>query len=102
VAAHHFPSYHWIYWLGPFLGSLLAVGFYKVVRTLEVETALVVQADNSPGRDRGASNVSNGQADAAPAEVRVLDPVAKSDLEKGLKAPGEGSSATGLTEHAHR
>ena len=102
VAAHHFPGYHWIYWLGPFLGSLLAVGFYKVVRILEVETAQVVQGENSLGRDRGMSNVSNNQADAAPTEVRVLDPVAKSDLEKGLKAPGEGSSATGPADDAQR
>lgn len=46
------------------------------------------------------SNVSNTQADAAPTEVRVLDPVAKSDLEKGLKAPGEGSPVTDPAEHA--
>lgn len=102
VAAHHFPGYHWIYWLGPLLGSLLAVGFYKFVRILEVETAQVVQGDDSIGRDRGISNVINNKAGAAPTEVRVLDPVAKSDLEKGLQAPGEGSSATGPTEHGQR
>ncbi|KAK4964887.1 Aquaporin-1, partial [Elasticomyces elasticus] len=28
VVLHKFPTYHWIYWLGPALGSLLAVGFY--------------------------------------------------------------------------
>jgi len=39
-----FPGYHWIYWLGPCLGSLLAVGFYRFVKVLEYETA-------NPGQD---------------------------------------------------
>jgi aquaporin related protein len=97
VAAHHFPGYHWIYWLGPFLGSLLAVGSYKVVRILEVETAQIVHGDS-----RGVNDFNNAEADTTPVQVHVLDPVAKSDLEKGLKAPGEGSSATGPIEHAQR
>jgi len=39
-----FPGYHWIYWLGPLLGSILAVGFYKFIKALEYETA-------NPGQD---------------------------------------------------
>jgi hypothetical protein len=34
----------WLYWLGPFLGSILAVGFYKFIKALEYETA-------NPGQD---------------------------------------------------
>lgn len=34
-----FPYYHWIYWLGPFMGSLLAVTFYRLIKVLEFETA---------------------------------------------------------------
>lgn len=26
-----FPGYHWIYWIGPLLGSLLASGFYHLL-----------------------------------------------------------------------
>ncbi|GAB7351910.1 hypothetical protein MBLNU459_g2452t1 [Dothideomycetes sp. NU459] len=44
VVLHKFPGYHWIYWLGPALGALVAVGFYKLVKTLEYETA-------NPGQD---------------------------------------------------
>lgn len=40
----NFPSEHWIYWVGPLLGSLLAVGFYHFIKTLEYETA-------NPGQD---------------------------------------------------
>ena len=39
-----FPGYHWIYWLGPVLGSLLAAFLYKLMKALEYETA-------NPGQD---------------------------------------------------
>ena len=39
-----FEDYHWIYWVGPGLGSLLAAGFYKFIKRLEYETA-------NPGQD---------------------------------------------------
>ncbi|OHE95192.1 MIP family channel protein [Colletotrichum orchidophilum] len=29
-----FPHYHWIYWLGPVVGSLIACGFYLLLRNL--------------------------------------------------------------------
>ncbi|KAL9598564.1 MAG: hypothetical protein Q9219_004395 [cf. Caloplaca sp. 3 TL-2023] len=44
IVAHKFEEYHWIYWIGPFLGSLLASGFYKFIKMLEYETA-------NPGQD---------------------------------------------------
>lgn len=40
----NFTGYHWIYWVGPGLGSLLAVAFYKLVKGLEYETV-------NPGQD---------------------------------------------------
>jgi hypothetical protein len=33
-----FTEYHWIYWAGPVLGSLMATGFYLLVKALEYET----------------------------------------------------------------
>ncbi|CAN9259724.1 unnamed protein product [Alternaria alternata] len=39
-----FAPYHWIYWLGPILGSIIAAGFYKFIKILEYETA-------NPGQD---------------------------------------------------
>ncbi|KXS95082.1 hypothetical protein AC578_9581 [Pseudocercospora eumusae] len=44
VALRSFPGYHWLYWVGPALGALLAVGFYRFVKILEYETA-------NPGQD---------------------------------------------------
>ena len=44
VVVRTFEDYHWIYWVGPLLGSLLASGFYKFIKMLEYETA-------NPGQD---------------------------------------------------
>jgi len=44
VAAHSFPGYHWIYWVGPFLGALLAAGYYRLMKLYDYESA-------NPGQD---------------------------------------------------
>lgn len=44
VANASFPSEHWIYWLGPVLGALVASGFYWFIKSLEYESA-------NPGQD---------------------------------------------------
>ncbi|KAK5211993.1 hypothetical protein LTR07_001843 [Exophiala xenobiotica] len=44
VATPYFPSYHYIYWFGPIMGSLLAAGYYKFVKYLNYEEA-------NPGQD---------------------------------------------------
>lgn len=44
VVNHTFNDYHWIYWLGPILGAIVAAGFYKFIKILEYETA-------NPGQD---------------------------------------------------
>ncbi|EFX01908.1 aquaporin [Grosmannia clavigera kw1407] len=44
VATRNFTHYHWIYWIGPFLGGLLATLYYKIIKVLEYETV-------NPGQD---------------------------------------------------
>jgi aquaporin related protein len=44
VVEGKFAGSHWIYWLGPILGSLLAVAFYSLLKFLEFSTA-------NPGQD---------------------------------------------------
>ncbi|KAL1656782.1 Aquaporin-1 [Didymella pomorum] len=44
VATKRFDDYHWIYWVGPLLGALLAVGLYRLLKFLEYESA-------NPGAD---------------------------------------------------
>lgn len=44
IASKSFPNYHWIYWVGPFLGSAIAFGIWKIFKVLNYETA-------NPGQD---------------------------------------------------
>lgn len=39
VVLGSFHGYHWIYWVGPLLGAILAVIFYRLIKVLEYETA---------------------------------------------------------------
>lgn len=59
-----FAGYHWIYWVGPFLGALLAVAFYKIVKGLEYETV-------NPGQDSD-KDAERFRNDEAPAEVPAV------------------------------
>lgn len=45
-----FPTYHWIYWVGPFMGTLLAFGLYTVMKYLDYSTANPGQDDDSIDR----------------------------------------------------
>nr|OQO23791.1 hypothetical protein B0A51_06740 [Rachicladosporium sp. CCFEE 5018] len=51
---------HWIYWLGPAIGAVVAVGFYKFIKILEYEMA-------NPGQDE----VSEEKAERRAEEVRA-------------------------------
>jgi len=44
VANRSFPSDHWVYWVGPLLGALVASGFFWFIKSCEYETA-------NPGQD---------------------------------------------------
>ncbi|KAG8163549.1 hypothetical protein KVR01_006846 [Diaporthe batatas] len=44
VAGRSFPSYHWIYWIGPALGAVLAALYYRFVKWAHYEEA-------NPGQD---------------------------------------------------
>jgi len=44
VINRSFPGYHWIYWVGPALGSLLAAFFYHTLEAFDWKTA-------NPGQD---------------------------------------------------
>lgn len=44
VVIRSFPGYHWIYWLGPAMGALLAASYYRLVKYLNYKEA-------NPGQD---------------------------------------------------
>ena len=58
VVNRSFPGYHWIYWLGPVFGALIASGYYKFAKYFNYEEA-------NPGQDAAS------EAEASRAESRV-------------------------------
>ncbi|KAJ0158859.1 Aquaporin-1 [Colletotrichum tanaceti] len=63
VVTATFEDEHWIYWVGPFFGALIAVVFYKFIKTLEYEMA-------NPGADGDPENDPT-QNPAKLAELRL-------------------------------
>ncbi|PYH97138.1 aquaporin-like protein [Aspergillus ellipticus CBS 707.79] len=53
VINRSFPGYHWIYWVGPLLGSLLACGFFTFLRYFQYHTV-------NPGQDFNEWEAKNG------------------------------------------
>lgn len=66
VITRDFPTYHWIYWLGPCLGSVAATGFYKLLLLLEYKTANPGQdSDDLHHRYSSGSNLGHAHASSA-------------------------------------
>jgi len=57
VITANFATYHWVYWVGPALGSVTAAGFYKLLILLEYTTANPGQDDDGTDYLRTISNV---------------------------------------------
>ncbi|KAF2648269.1 aquaporin [Lophiostoma macrostomum CBS 122681] len=49
VAGTSFPGYHWIYWIGPLLGAVIAAGYYRFVKYFNYEEV-------NPGQDSAAGD----------------------------------------------
>lgn len=54
VVLRRFHPYHWIYWVGPSLGALLAVAFYQLMKLVEYQTA-------NPGADDDGHETSHSR-----------------------------------------
>ena len=67
VINRSFPGYHWIYWVGPLLGSLLASGFYGLL-------VLVRWQNINPGQDFNEWEAARKES-AAPSEHTITDQV---------------------------
>jgi aquaporin rerated protein, other eukaryote len=92
VAGASFQGYHWIYWIGPCLGALIAGGYFHFVKFFNYEEANPGQ--DSAGGDLGedlsqslsrsgtdpARQMENGQSNSRPR----LD----SRIESGTLHPG--------------
>ncbi|ATZ45287.1 Bcaqp2 [Botrytis cinerea B05.10] len=78
-----FRGYHWIYWLGPLMGAVLAAGFYKVIKFLNYEQV-------------------NGEQDLSAEEKQLKDEKkARKKEERRRKQNFAGLFQTGRMHHHH-
>jgi aquaporin related protein len=66
VVEGNFAGYHWIYWVGPALGSLLAYGLYSLVLFLGYLSA-------NPGQDEDGLTVDGEKCQCACQSEKIKD-----------------------------
>lgn len=76
VVLGQFASYHWIYWLGPALGALLASGFYKFIKFMQYETVNAAQdaAEDTPMLAQAGAVTAKARAKASRAGTGTNTP----------------------------
>ncbi|BFZ60460.1 hypothetical protein YB2330_001496 [Saitoella coloradoensis] len=99
VVLRTFDTYHWIYWVGPGLGALLASTFYKFIKWLQYE-------DVNPDQDLDQEEIDNKRMasrflaehpELSPQNSRVLAAHARANA-GGAPGAGAGAGADGLDD----
>ncbi|PQE18141.1 hypothetical protein CJF30_00009310 [Rutstroemia sp. NJR-2017a BBW] len=78
LASLSFPTYHWLYWLGPALGAILAAGLYLGLKAMDYE---LVGGDADKEKSEG--KLSMKQADLILETLRGLPVVLRGDYGSG-------------------
>ncbi|GAA5821319.1 hypothetical protein JCM11251_004570 [Rhodosporidiobolus azoricus] len=67
VVVTEFSNYHWIYWLGPAIGTTIAAGLYRLLRILEYETCMGPEPEECAHGNYGVSRTQSAHdSDMAP------------------------------------
>lgn len=59
VAGADFPGHHWIYWLGPILGGILAAVIFRIMKVLRYDEARGGLDDLGAHKEHGPSGADN-------------------------------------------
>ncbi|PKY05690.1 aquaporin [Aspergillus campestris IBT 28561] len=73
VINRSFPGYHWIYWVGPLLGSLLACGFYGFLSLFDWQGVNPGQDYNEYEAKGGSEDSFNGRQSRAYSDATTLN-----------------------------
>ncbi len=101
VANQSFPKDHWVYWVGPLLGAVIASGFFWFIKACEYETA-------NPGQDFDDLEASayNPEVDLSrpvimpTAEAPRTDSQGERPMSPSLSNGGLGRASTGESGRA--
>jgi len=72
VVEKEFPGYHWIYWVGPGLGAMLATAFYKLLLAMKYVDANPDQDADSPVRLKPSIGSELGHAEKGLGQGNVV------------------------------
>ena len=86
VILHSFHGYHWIYWVGPILGSMLASGFYLFIKALEYETV-------NPEQD--AQGNEGHHFDPTTGSEKKIDPEQRLNINRNGQVSASNAGITG-------
>ncbi|KAF2117967.1 aquaporin-like protein [Lophiotrema nucula] len=91
VVTRNFPGYHYIYWFGPLMGTLLAFGMYKIVKLVEYQTV-------NPGQDFDdhEAELFKPPTNASTAEEVARPNVAAIAAEEAIRNASRGSTSPPL------
>ena len=82
VVSAQFQGYHWIYWIGPFLGALVSGGYFHFVKFFNYE-------DANPGQDSAGGQFEEVTLSRSRTDPSQIDP---SQLENGPNGMSRGAS----------
>lgn len=90
VVTQNFPTYHYIYWFGPLMGTLLAFGMYKIVKQVEYQTV-------NPGQDFDDHEAALFKPPEDPSSADQVERpnVAAAAVEEALRATSRSSAGGG-------
>lgn len=114
VAIHSFQSEHWVYWVGPLAGTVLAVLLYKLIKALEYETLAPAagedtQAEYGPAPPAHGTVKDDGHPNTTSRSTTSINDVEKgADYDDGVNRlmpqdpattirPGMGNGTTGTS-----
>lgn len=66
--------------VGPLIGSLIAVVFYRFIKTLEYEVSLVLPSTSTARLTHGAPQMANPGADGDPENDPTQNPEKKAEI----------------------
>lgn len=97
VVVHSFYSYHWIYWVGPIMGSMLASGFYMFIKALEYETVNPEQDDEGSTGKHFDPATQQEKPDPAFHPAEYADMQVEQDLSVSRNGQVSTSNMPGIT-----